>query len=93
MEGGRQTGETDHGGEHHVDGPGLDNLVKGLMTGIHLHVGHVGEQRRQWLVIGVVGYDHRRGMETVGLFGQLLITAVGRQTIGLITVGMLGDDV
>ena len=44
MDGGGETSEAHHGGEHHVDGFGLHDLIDGMGTGINFDVGLVGEQ-------------------------------------------------
>ncbi len=93
VDGGLETGEAHHGGEHHVDGRSLDHLVERLLARVDLDVGTVGEERLQRFVVGVVGDDHGGGVEAVGLLGQLLHAVVGRQAVHFIAVGVLTDDV
>ena len=92
MKGGRKTGETDHGGEHHVDRVSLDNLIQGLTSGVHLHIGQVFKQVLQRLIVTLVGDDHGGRMKLTCLFSQQSISTVGGQAVDLIAVRMLGND-
>ena len=47
----------------------------------------------QRFVMGLVGYDHRCGLEFTGLPGQFLNAVVGRQTINFVAVRVLSDDI
>ena len=84
MDGGVQTGETDHGSKHHVDRTCLHNLVECLGTGIHFDVGQVAHQRLQLIVTLFVGNHDGGGLELVGLLCQQLNLIIGCQTIDFI---------
>ena len=93
VDGRRQSGESHHCREHHVDRAGLNDLVECAAACINLHVGHVGKGFAKLIVVGFVGYDHCRGVELMGLLGKHLPMVVGRKGIGLIEVGVLRDDI
>ena len=84
----RKAGKANHGREHHVYRSRLDNLVDGLCPCIDLDVGFGVEQRLQTVVMCLVGYYHRCGLELDGLLGQLLHPVVGRKAIHLIKVAV-----
>ena len=86
VNGGRQSGEAYHRGEHHVDGTGLDNLVERLRSGIDLHVGQVVHQPSELVVALLVGNDDGSRLELMSLFGQQFHLVVGCQAIDLIQV-------
>ena len=92
MDGGRKSGKAYHGGQYHVDGHGLYNLVESLCSGIDLHVGQVAHQGFQLVVTLLVCHDDGSRTEAVCLFSQQFHAVVGRQGIDLIEVAMLLDD-
>ena len=89
---GRESRKTHHGGEHYIDGHGLDNVVQRLSTGIDLHVRQVAHEPFQFVVACLVGYHHGGRLEAVCLFGQQLDFVVGGEGIDFIEVAVLLND-
>ena len=89
----QMVGVAHHGGQHHVDRTGLDDLLQGCRAGVDLDVGLVGEQFLQPPVMRFVGYHHGGGLELTGLRGELLHPIVGREAIYLVQVAVLSDDI
>ena len=92
MNRGRQSCKAHHSGEHDVDGLGFHNLVDGLGTGIDLHVGQVSHQVLECFVVLLVGNDDSGWLELVSLLGKQFYPVIGSQTVDLIEVGVLLDD-
>ena len=92
MDGGREAGEADHGGEHHVDGACLHDFVEGTRSGIHFHVGQVVHEAAQLVVVLLVGDDDGGGAELMGLLGQQRYAVVGGEAIDFVEVAVLLDD-
>ena len=93
VDGGGEPGKSYHRGEYHVYGLGFYYLVEGVAAGIDLDVGLVVEQRAEFTVFVLVGYDHGSRVELPGLLSQLHHAVVGREAVDFVEVGMLFDDI
>jgi hypothetical protein len=91
MDGRSKTGIAHHRRQHHVNGRGFDDLFQCLAATIHLYIGHIGQFFYQRFIESLVGNGHGGGMETACLSSKLFPTAVGRECISLIKVGVLAD--
>ena len=92
MDGRRESGKAYHSRQYHVDRAGLHNFVEGLLAGIDLHVGQVAHQLLQFVQPLFVGYDDGSRFELVSLLCQQFYLVVGSQTVYLVHVAMLLDD-
>ena len=77
VDGRRESGKTDHGGEHHVDGFCLNYFVESLASGIHFDIGQVAHQTFEFVVALFVGNDDGGRLELMGLFGQQFYFVIG----------------
>ena len=86
-----QSGVAHHGSEHDVYGTGLHNLAKRVLAGIDFY-GKVGQCFLQPVVFIGIGYHHGFGPEAARLLDELLHAVIGREGIGFVSVGVLGND-
>ena len=77
MDGRRESGKANHGGEYHIDGLCFDNFVECLASGIHFDIGQVAHQAFEFVVTLFVGNDDGGRLELMGLFGQQFYFVIG----------------
>ena len=87
-----EAAETDHGGEHDVDGRAPEQVADGVDAREDLDVERV-EGLEDLFVTVLVADDHAGRLEAPGLFDEQAAVVVGREQFHFEEVGMLPDDV
>ena len=89
----RKTGKPHHGRKYHVYRSGLHNFIERLSTSIYLDVRLVAQQLFQLIITGFVGNHHSCRLELMSLLCQQLHLVIGGETIHLVEVAVLCNDI